>query len=207
MRRLVLLRHGRTAWNAEGRFQGHTDVELDEVGRAQAEAVAAELAPMGPARLWSSDLLRARATAEALGRACDLEPVLDARVREYDVGLRAGLTAAELQEQHPEQYAAWVSAGGGTVEGAESHATVSARVVDALEEFWAALAPATTGIVVMHGAALRTGLAAFLGWPAQARTTLRGVANCGWVEVVEGEQGQPLLAAYNRVARRPVGGA
>lgn len=199
MRRLVLLRHGQTAWNAEGRFQGHTDVELDEQGRAQAEAVAPVLAALSPTRLWSSDLARARQTAESVGSCAGLVPVLDARLREYDVGVRAGLTAAELREQHPEQYAAWAHGGTGIIDGAEDHDLVRDRVVSAFEECWAALKAGETGIVVMHGAALRTGLIAFLGWPAEARASLRAVNNCGWVELLEAEDGRPLLSAYNRV--------
>ena len=59
----MLLRHGRTAWNATGRAQGHADVELDETGHAQAAAVAPWVAGFGPVVLWSSDLARARQTA------------------------------------------------------------------------------------------------------------------------------------------------
>jgi broad specificity phosphatase PhoE len=196
-RRLILLRHGRTAWNAVGRFQGHTDIELDEVGLAQAEAVAPVLAAMEPVGIWSSDLTRARVTAETIGRVAAVVPVLDPRLREYDVGIRAGLTADELREQHPEQYAIWMSGGPGMIEGAEDDDAVRSRVLPAFTDFWAALQPGETGLVVMHGAALRTGLAGFLGWPPHTRTSLAGVANCGWVELVSGEDDKPLLAAYN----------
>ena len=63
-RTLVLLRHGQTAWNLEHRAQGHSDVELDDTGHAQAAAVAPYVAGLAPALLWSSDLARARQTAE-----------------------------------------------------------------------------------------------------------------------------------------------
>lgn len=86
-RRLVLWRHGRTEWNAVGRAQGHANVSLDDVGRAQAERTAPALASYTPSLVWSSDLARARETAGAL---MDLLPALelqlDPRLREYNVG-------------------------------------------------------------------------------------------------------------------------
>ena len=104
-RRLVLLRHGRTAWNATGRAQGHADVELDEVGHAQAAAVAPWIAGWEPAELWSSDLARARQTAAYVEKETGLVATLDARLREYDVGERTGLTMAEFADQHPDDHA------------------------------------------------------------------------------------------------------
>ena len=68
-RRLVLLRHGRTAWNAERRAQGHSDVPLDDTGQAQAFAVAPYVAAMRPVLLWTSDLARAAETAACIGVA------------------------------------------------------------------------------------------------------------------------------------------
>ena len=73
MTRLVLVRHGQTAWNLEGRAQGHTDVGLDETGRAQARAMAPYVAAMAPTALWSSDLARARETADRLAEATGLD--------------------------------------------------------------------------------------------------------------------------------------
>ena len=102
-RRLVLLRHGRTEWNSVGRAQGHANVSLDEVGRAEAARAAAFLASYQPAFVWSSDLARARETAEVLMTLLPgLELRLDERLREYDVGQRQGLTFPEFQEKLPE---------------------------------------------------------------------------------------------------------
>ena len=77
MRRLVLLRHGRTEWNDTGRAQGHADVPLDETGEAQAKAVAPVLAALAPVAVWSSDLARAAGTAAVVAAEAGLEPVLD----------------------------------------------------------------------------------------------------------------------------------
>ena len=100
-RTLVLLRHGETDWNAQGRAQGHADVPLNAVGRAQAETVAPVLAAFEPARLWSSDLARALQTAEYVAAATGLAIEPDARLREYDVGQRSGLTLAEFAARLP----------------------------------------------------------------------------------------------------------
>ena len=98
-RRLVLVRHGQTAWNAAGRAQGHTDISLDDTGRQQAEEMAAVVADLRPALLVSSDLARARETAAFLEKATGLTAEEDARLREYDVGMRTGLTREEFAER------------------------------------------------------------------------------------------------------------
>ncbi len=85
-RRLVLLRHGRTEWNAGRRIQGQLDPGLDETGRAQARAVAPVVAALRPVSLVSSDLTRARETTEQLTRATGLTPSYDERLREYHLG-------------------------------------------------------------------------------------------------------------------------
>lgn len=103
---VVLVRHGRTAWNHERRVLGRTDLPLDEVGRdeaaALAGALAADLAALGldrPRALWSSPLARARETAEAIGRACDLAVAVAPGLVEMDQGELEGLGASELVER------------------------------------------------------------------------------------------------------------
>jgi broad specificity phosphatase PhoE len=168
-RRLVLLRHGRTAWNLIGRAQGHTDVTLDDTGREQAAATAPYLAGYDAVALWSSDLARARETAAYVEKATGLEPVTDPRLREFDVGGRSGLTAEEFAERYPEAHAAWAAGHvTGGVPGAETIADVTARMVPALREMLASLAPGETGIVVSHGACIKVSLMALLGLPAES---------------------------------------
>ena len=178
---LVLLRHGRTAWNHAGRAQGHADVALDEVGLAQAKAVARVLAARGPVALWTSDLDRAHATAVHVAAEAGLEPVLDARLREFDVGPnRAGLTALEYAAAHPVEHAALAAGDVGSVPGRETDGDVLSRFLPALTSYAAALGEGDTGIVVSHGAALRLAVPVFLGWPAEGAPALGGLANCGW---------------------------
>lgn len=199
-RTLVLLRHGRTAWNAELRGQGHADVPLDEVGRAQAAAVAPVMAALAPARLWSSDLARATATAEVVATACGLPVTVDDRLREFDLGERTGLTLAEFAQKLPEEHAAFLRGDLGAVPGAESTATVASRMVAVLQEAWESLSEGECGLVVSHGAALRVGIVAFLGLPPGAGSALHGLSNCGWAVVDESRASAgPRLAAYNRV--------
>lgn len=205
-RTLILLRHGRTAWNAEGRAQGHTDVPLDEVGRAQAAAAAQALAELSPVTIRSSDLARAAETADLVAEACGLPVVRDPRLREYDVGERAGLTIPEFEAAFPAEHARWAAAGGSfehadSVAGAESTPDVVARMLPALRSAFSELAPGDTGVVVSHGAALRVALLALLGWERSASATLRALDNCGWAAVDDSAVGGGLrLAAYNRIA-------
>lgn len=201
-RTLVVVRHGQTAWNQLGRGQGHVDVELDETGHGQASSVAPALAAMEPVRLWTSDLSRARQTMAYLEQRTGLTAEVDPRLREYDLGVRSGLTFAEFAERFPAEYDAWLRDDDSLlVRGAESHAQVRARVAEALHEFLEALAPGETGIVVMHGAAVMVGLAGLFGWPDEVRRTLRGMDNCAWAVVNEHpHQGGLRLAAYNATA-------
>ena len=208
MTRLVLVRHGQTAWNLEGRAQGHTDIELDDTGRAQAAALAPYIAQMAPAALWSSDLARAVQTAEQLAVTTGLEIRRDPRLREFDVGERAGLTIAEFAERHPEAYGSWRDGHiTGHVRGAETPDDVVARAVPALQEIWAATGAGETTIVVAHGASLKVSLVAFLGWPDALVRTLRGLDNCGWAVLEDDPSGRGIrLASYNETVHPAVHG-
>ena len=136
MRRLVLLRHGRTEWNHTGRAQGHADVPLDELGEAQARAVAPVLAALDPVALWSSDLARAAGTAAFVATEARLEPRLDPRLREYDVGPnRQGLTREQYASAHPAEHAALAAGVVGSIPGRESASDVMGRMLPALTSY------------------------------------------------------------------------
>ena len=103
MRRILLARHGETSWNAIGRLQGHTDIELNEVGRDQALRLAQRLASAGVSEVWTSDLARARQTGEIVAAKLGLAtPQVDRELRERHFGVFEGLTRDECQAQHPE---------------------------------------------------------------------------------------------------------
>jgi probable phosphoglycerate mutase len=103
--RLCIVRHGETAWNAEGRVQGQLDVPLSETGLAQARAVAAVLAGESFSAIYASDLTRVRQTAQPIAARLGLEVRLDARLRERHYGDFQGMTYAEAKVRIPEGYA------------------------------------------------------------------------------------------------------
>jgi probable phosphoglycerate mutase len=197
-RRLVLLRHGRTAWNATGRAQGHADVELDETGHAQAAAVAPWLAGFAPVALWSSDLGRARQTAAYVEKETGLEARFDPRLREFDVGERTGMTMAEFAARLPDEHAAWRRDRRAVLPGAEEAAEVLARTLPAYGEVAEGLGPGETAIVVTHGAALKASVLELLGWPQAHHTGLQGLDNCAVAVVEQDAHGEPWrLMAWN----------
>jgi glucosyl-3-phosphoglycerate phosphatase len=203
-RRLVLLRHGQTAWNAERRAQGHSDVPLDHVGRAQAAAAAPYVAGLRPRFVWSSDLARARETGELVAAAAGVDLRLDERLREYHLGERTGITMDEYAAAHPKEYRLYRSGRYDVVPGGETTEQVVERVGECLRDALAALDAGGCGVLVGHGAALKVSLLAVLGWPEGLTEGLEALHNCCWAELRDsGLDGRLRLGAYNR---RAVGG-
>jgi len=102
---LILARHGETTWNREGRFQGHADPPLSELGRCQAAELAVQLEAAPPDAIYASDLRRAHETATIVGAALGIPVAVDSDLREIDVGSWSGLTREEIQERYPEGWA------------------------------------------------------------------------------------------------------
>jgi broad specificity phosphatase PhoE len=204
-RRVVLVRHGQTAWNAEGRAQGHTDIGLDETGRNQAEAMAQVLAGYDPSLLVTSDLARARETAAFLEKATGLTAVEDARWREYDLGERTGLTLAEFGERMGVEFDGWWDVHAHLeVPGAESREDLAARVLPALGDGRGRLGGGETAVVVTHGASLRVAVACMLGWPVENAGGIEAMHNCAWATLAETGAGRLRLSSYNQtVAEAP----
>ena len=174
----MLWRHGQTVWNAERRFQGQSDIPLDETGQAQAERAARLLAALHPDLIVSSDLTRAAATAAALGRLAGLEVALDKDLRERHGGCWEGLTDAEIRARYPVEHANWSPPDGEpTSVVAERVAGALLRVADAASEPGVATGLA---VVVSHGAALRLGMARLLGLPEELSGVLGPLSNCSW---------------------------
>jgi broad specificity phosphatase PhoE len=144
MTTLLLARHGETDWNRELRIQGSSDIALNELGREQAAALAEELADVELDAVYSSDLARARATAEAVAATHGLDVRLDPRLRERSFGSWEGLTREDIAE-FPE----------GSRHDGESDAEVRARVLEAIEEI-SRMHPGEQVLVVSHGGALNT---------------------------------------------------
>jgi broad specificity phosphatase PhoE len=154
---LVIVRHGQSTWNAEGRLQGQADPPLSALGRREADALAPALRDFPPERVVTSDLVRARETAARLGHP---DAVPDACWREIGVGEWAGRLLAELP---PGQEPSW--RGGSLVPpGGETWEELEARVADALDALIEAGGP---WLVVAHGGVVRAATSYVTGTGAQ----------------------------------------
>jgi broad specificity phosphatase PhoE len=149
--RLLVLRHGQSEWNAQARWQGHADIPLDDEGLRQAgQAAERVLALGGFDAVWSSDLQRARVTAEVIAGALGLDEVhVDVRLRENDVGPWEGLNQAEVDAGWPGYLAERRRP-----EGFESYDAAASRMLAALRDI-ARHAPGGLVIVVGHGGITR----------------------------------------------------
>ncbi len=155
-----LARHGETDDNVPPlRFQGWTDTPLNDTGRAQARELAERLAGDEIASLWASDLSRARETAEIVGARIDMEPVLDARLREGARGRWEGHLMQDVERDEPELYAHW-RRGGADFRFPEGESLLEhqQRVTAALADIHAAAA--LPALVVCHGGSIRVMLCA-----------------------------------------------
>jgi broad specificity phosphatase PhoE len=170
---VYLARHGQTAYNLEGRFQGQLPVPLDDTGRAQAGELAERAAEHGFAALWCSPLLRARETANVVAERVGLEPREDARLMETDAGDWTDLTFAEVQAKAPDQFAAFLAGDPRfAFPGGESFAQQEVRVTAALAQVEQATLPA---LVVCHGMVIRAALSQRAGhWIEHAERVPNG---------------------------------
>nr|NLI49464.1 histidine phosphatase family protein [Propionibacterium sp.] len=199
--RLVLIRHGRTAWNHEGRFQGRADIPLDEHGRAQAGRMAVHVSNLMPAAIVSSDLLRARQTADALASVTGLPVRLDARLQEIDVGSWSGRTIEDAAAEMPDLHDA-LREGRDFRRSPSGETAVEAgtRVAEVLLEL-AAESPDRTVAVVGHGLALRMAVLRLVGWDLPTGLGLSGLWNGSWTVLERRERWRIL--SYNNVAPEP----
>ncbi len=160
-KRVFLARHGQTAYNKEGRFQGQQAVPLNDTGLAQAAELAERAAEHGFAALWASPLLRARETAEIVANVVGLEPVYDERFMETDAGDWTDRSFADVQAEAPDRFAAFVAADPDfAFPGGESFVQQEDRVGAALQGVEAGDLPA---LVVCHGMVIRAALSVRVG--------------------------------------------
>ncbi len=193
--RVILLRHGRTAYNAEARFQGQLDIPLDEVGLGQAKRVADTLASElagGPVRILSSDLSRAAQTAEVVGARLGVEVVAEPRLREIYAGQWEGLLREQIVADWPDEHEAWrrgdvdVQIGGG-----ESRADAGLRASAAIDEADQSMDGGTL-ICVSHGGALRAAIFLLLRTPSMPWNAFEGLRNAHWAELQNTSRGWRL---------------
>jgi len=186
---LVLWRHGQTDYNVERRFQGQSDVPLNKVGLRQAAEAAPYLAAMRPSAIFSSDLSRAAATADALARLTGLPVQLEKDLRERSGGSWEGLTETEIRERFPVERATWSPPDG------ELAQAVADRASAALERIAASTPGGSTTVVVSHGAALGMAVARLLEIPWEPRV-LGPFGNCQW-SVLSRRRGRWRLLEHN----------
>lgn len=196
--RLILVRHGETEWNRDGRIQGQLDVVLSEVGRAQAKRLAKRLAGEELAAVYTSDLARASETAAIVAEPHGLTPVLVRQLREVCLGVWQGLTMAEVQERYAENYTAWRadSIVNPPLSG-ECFAEVADRGERAVREIATRHAGETT-VVVAHGGTTKAVVCRLLEVDLAQRWRF-AIDNCS-LTVFTWRNGRPVLTSLNDTA-------
>ena len=183
MRRLLLARHGQSVSNAVRRFQGVQDVPLSELGRRQAEALAAALKRRRIAAIYSSPLQRARLTAEIAAAAIGAPVQCVEDLRELSLGEWEGCTVEEVRARPGDPYACWVrDPVAGMPPGGEPLAGVQARVLRAVAEIERAHPNGDDVLVVCHGGVISAYLAHCLALPLSSLWRLT-LSNCSLSEV------------------------
>lgn len=151
---LILIRHGETAWNHDGRMQGHEDIPLNDTGRTQADALGARLARERFHALYTSDLVRAVETAERIAAVTGHAVIIDARLRERHLGVLQGIARSEIEAVLPDVYACYRSGDPDyVVPGGESARQFGGRLFACLSEL-AQRHAGETVITVAHGGVL-----------------------------------------------------
>jgi broad specificity phosphatase PhoE len=170
---VLVVRHGETPWNREGRYQGRTDIALSDEGRAQVARLGARLAGVTIARAIASPLGRAKATAEAIvGNRLEL----DAGLLEISHGGWEGQLASDVERAHAELFGVWRTAPGRDAPagpGAETLGDVEARAWPVLARLCSSLGPDETGLIVAHDAVNRVLICRVLGLPLERVWTFR----------------------------------
>ncbi|MEY3094516.1 MAG: hypothetical protein RLZZ317_1019 [Actinomycetota bacterium] len=183
--RIILWRHGQTDWNIENRFQGHSDIPLNEEGHRQARTAAPLLKNLSPDRIISSDLIRAQQTAQALADICHLPVSIDAGLRETHGGKWEGKTGAQNREEDFERFVHWLDGDDEPAgETGEKRSFIAQRAVSAIER--ALDNSIRTLIVVTHGGTARCILGKMLGMPMNQWSALGGLSNASWSIIENG---------------------
>jgi probable phosphoglycerate mutase len=162
--KLLLIRHGESTWNVDGRLQGHAESSLSALGEKQAIALGCylkdEQAGNGLAVVYSSDLLRAQQTARFLVEVCGAPLIIDARLRERDLGIFEGRTVEEVKAEFPVEFAAMRQDPTFVVPGGESWAQLADRAVACVldivrSQAAGSEAAGSTVAVVAHGGTIK----------------------------------------------------
>ncbi|MFD4368164.1 histidine phosphatase family protein [Rhodococcus sp. NPDC058521] len=185
VRRLILLRHGQTEYNAGNRMQGQLDTELSDLGRAQARTAGDAMSALSPVAIVSSDLRRALDTATEVGDSAGVSVQVDERLRETCLGEWQGMTHLEVDSEFPGARARWRADATWAPPGGESRVDVAERSRPVVEELlekhdgWDA-APV---LLVAHGGLVAALTATLLDLPVNRWPVLGGLGNTSWVQL------------------------
>jgi broad specificity phosphatase PhoE len=189
--RVVLWRHGQTDWNILNRFQGHSDIPLNDVGIYQVQHAARLLAEMQPTGIISSDLGRAKATALELAALIDLPVILDPDLRETNGGKWEGKTGLENRAEDFANFVRWIDGDNQPAgETGERRTEVAERAVDAINRALAAGGEGQTLIVATHGGTARCVLGHLLQLP---QSHGGGLSNAAWSVLQRNPRGWHLV--------------
>ncbi len=196
MIRLLLIQHAETTWNAEGRYQGHTDIPLNDCGRQQVARLPARLAGETIHAAYASDLRRAWDTAYAIANIRELSLCPDPRLRELCFGSWEGLTYSQIRQADPAALAAWeADPEQAAPPGGETMADLAARLRSFLAELRQRHAPGETVLLAAHRGSLRALLCLALGLPPAALWRFR--LDAASVSVLELHPGTAVLTLFN----------
>lgn len=155
LKRVLLIRHGQTDWNIQGRWQGYEPVPLNAEGLQQARALAASLMNRPIGSIYTSDLPRALQTAAAIGEVVGIEPVTDIRLREFHLGIFQGHTREQMIEKFPAEWASFeADYWNYTIPNGESRRMMQDRIYAAWEHIIAE-ASGPEAVIVTHGGSIR----------------------------------------------------
>jgi alpha-ribazole phosphatase len=186
--RLLLVAHAETDWSAQGLFQGHTDIPLNDRGRRQALRLQQHLLQEPFQAVLASDLLRAKETADILARPHGICVQRDARLRELHFGEWEGLTYAEIQERHPNALTSWQET---PLLASPPNGECLPDLARRLQDFLGDLSDYPrdgTILLVAHRGALRALLCLLVGLPVERHWDFRlEVASLSEVEIVAGK--------------------
>ncbi len=184
-RRLILIRHGQTTYNATGRMQGHIDTELSDVGYEQAQAAARLLHDKEITKIVASDLVRAAETARVVAEALDLDFTTDSRLRETDLGDWQGRSSQEVDEEFPGARAIWRHDPTWAPPKGESRVDVARRARPVIDELMREHDEWDEGpvLIVAHGGAISALTCHLLNLEAQQYGILSGLKNTHWSQL------------------------
>lgn len=183
--RIVIWRHGQTNWNIENRFQGHSNIPLNDVGRYQAKRSAEVLAGFHPTKIISSDLERALHTGQALAELVNLKVITDIDLRETNGGKWEGRTGEENRALDYERFVRWIDGNDEPAgEIGERRSEVAARALRAIER--ALIGHEGTLVVVTHGGTARCLLGSILQLPLDHWGSVGGLSNAAWSVIERG---------------------